>query len=62
MARKKGAPERTPPQLQLPLPERQRHFPPIRQPERNTANGRLPAFRKCPPDLPSPATPARDGC
>ena len=28
MARKKGAPERTPPQLQLPLPERQRHFPP----------------------------------
>ena len=44
------------------LPERQRHFPPIRQPERNAANGRLPAFRKCPPDSPSPATPARGGC
>ena len=37
-------------------------LPAIRQPERNTANGRLPAFRKCPPDLPSPATPARGGC
>lgn len=62
MARKKGAPERTPPQLQLPLPERQRHFPPSASLNAIRLTGRLPAFRKCPPDLPSPATPARGGC